>query len=83
VRVVCENKRTDCGNADTPVLKRQITALFSWKKAQNLARGDNACLSTTDAFEVPNEKDALSVSHDHEISTVPGYMSYIEGGNYV
>jgi hypothetical protein len=65
------------------VLKCQITALFSLKEVQSLARDADACLSTTDAFKVPNEKDTVSGSHDHEISTVPGNMSYIEVRKYV
>src|SRR5487761_367993 len=72
----CGMKTTDCGNADTPVLKRQIKGQLSWKKVQDLARLDEAGFATTDAFKVPNENEAVTGSHDREISAIPGYMSY-------
>ena len=71
-------KTTDCGNADTSVLKRQIERRHPWpiQKVQDPARLDDADFVTNNAFKVSNKKDAVSGSHDYDVSTIPGYMGY-------
>jgi hypothetical protein len=60
------------------MLKRQIKTLISWQEAKNLPSSGKAGFSATNAFKVPNEKEAVSGSQDREIAPVPGYMCYPE-----
>jgi len=57
------------------MLKGQIKAFSLSRKMQKRPGSLEAGFSTTDAFKVPNEKDVASGRQDHEISTIPGYMS--------
>jgi len=57
------------------MLKGEIIAFISRRKAHDLSGSLKANLSATDALKIPNDKDTDFRSQDHEIATVPGYMS--------
>ena len=71
-------EKTDCGYADTSMLERQIKTLVFWKEAQNLPGSGEADFSATNAFKVPNEKEADFGAQDREIAAITGYMCYPE-----
>jgi hypothetical protein len=69
-------KKTNGGNADTPMLECQIKVLITRQEVQDLPSRVERGLAATDAFKVSEKKNAPSGGHDYEIATIPGYMGY-------
>jgi hypothetical protein len=59
------------------VLECYIETITSRQEAQNLPSvEEEAGFTTTDAFKVPDENNAVAACQDYEIATIPGDMRY-------